>query len=197
MNNNLVNEVTASQIRNDLPEFSSGDEVKVSVRIIEGNKSTDKFFSLNELRNEDKKPEIEFNTNVLGDRLHNYFNGFIDLLFKRDERYSVLDWKSDSLNDRDLASYASASELKQHTDNAYSIQIVLYCYFLIEWLTIKYGNDRDKIFNEHFGGIYYVYLRGCAENTSNGIYAQTWNSYQDLKNEFDNILNTFIVGGSK
>ena len=39
MNNNLVNEVTASQIRKDLPEFSSGDEVKVSVRIIEGNKS--------------------------------------------------------------------------------------------------------------------------------------------------------------
>ena len=39
MNNNLVNEITASQIRKDLPEFSSGDEVKVSVRIIEGNKS--------------------------------------------------------------------------------------------------------------------------------------------------------------
>ena len=39
MNNNLVNEVTASQIRKDLPEFSSGDEIKVSVRIIEGNKS--------------------------------------------------------------------------------------------------------------------------------------------------------------
>lgn len=39
MNNNLVNEITASQLRNDLPEFSSGDEVKVSVRITEGNKS--------------------------------------------------------------------------------------------------------------------------------------------------------------
>ena len=39
MNTNLVNEVTASQLRNDLPEFSSGDEVRVSVRIIEGNKS--------------------------------------------------------------------------------------------------------------------------------------------------------------
>ncbi len=39
MNNNLVNEVTASQIRKDLPEFKSGDEIKVSVRIIEGNKS--------------------------------------------------------------------------------------------------------------------------------------------------------------
>ena len=39
MNTNLINEINATQIRNDLPEFSSGDEVKVSVRIIEGNKS--------------------------------------------------------------------------------------------------------------------------------------------------------------
>ena len=39
MNNNLVNEVTASQIRKDLPEFSSGDEIKVSVKIIEGAKT--------------------------------------------------------------------------------------------------------------------------------------------------------------
>ena len=39
MNSNLVNEITASQIRHDLPEFHSGDTVRVSVRIIEGNKS--------------------------------------------------------------------------------------------------------------------------------------------------------------
>ena len=39
MNNRLVEEVTLSQLRTDLPEFKSGDEVKVSVRIIEGNKS--------------------------------------------------------------------------------------------------------------------------------------------------------------
>ncbi len=38
MNMKLVEEVTKSQLRNDLPNFSSGDEVKVSVRIIEGNK---------------------------------------------------------------------------------------------------------------------------------------------------------------
>ena len=38
MNLKLVDEITKSQLRNDLPEFSSGDEIKVSVRIIEGNK---------------------------------------------------------------------------------------------------------------------------------------------------------------
>lgn len=39
MNMNLVNEITASQIRTDLPSFSSGDTVKVHVRITEGDKS--------------------------------------------------------------------------------------------------------------------------------------------------------------
>ena len=39
MNTKLVEEITASQLRHDLPEFSSGDEIKVSVRIIEGTKS--------------------------------------------------------------------------------------------------------------------------------------------------------------
>ena len=38
MNLKLVDEITKSQLRTDLPEFSSGDEIKVSVRIIEGNK---------------------------------------------------------------------------------------------------------------------------------------------------------------
>ena len=44
MNNRLVEEITASQLRTHLPEFKSGDEVKVSVRIIEGNKSRIQVF---------------------------------------------------------------------------------------------------------------------------------------------------------
>ena len=38
MNNNLVKEIAATQLRTDLPEFQSGDEVKVFVRIIENKK---------------------------------------------------------------------------------------------------------------------------------------------------------------
>ena len=44
MNNKLVEEITASQLRSDLPSFKSGDEVKVAVRIIEGNKSRIQVF---------------------------------------------------------------------------------------------------------------------------------------------------------
>ncbi|MFA5481188.1 MAG: 50S ribosomal protein L19 [Bacilli bacterium] len=38
MNSNIVNEVTASQLKSDLIDFRSGDTVKVFVRIIENKK---------------------------------------------------------------------------------------------------------------------------------------------------------------
>ena len=164
---------------------------------IHGNKSTGASFKLSSIPNKDKKPEIEFNVNLHDEKLKNYFNGFIDLLFRRGEYYSILDWKSDSINDRDFPNYKSLDSLKNHTDNAYSIQRVLYCYFLIEWLSLKYKQDKETIFNEHFGGIYYVYLRGCTKDTFNGVYSQTWNSYQDLKDAYENIVKKCIKGGRR
>lgn len=44
MNMNLVEEVTASQIRSDIPDFGAGDTVKVSVRIIENKKERIQVF---------------------------------------------------------------------------------------------------------------------------------------------------------
>ncbi len=44
MNANLVNEITARQIKKDVPEFKSGDTVKVSVRIIENKKERIQVF---------------------------------------------------------------------------------------------------------------------------------------------------------
>lgn len=38
MNTNLVEQVSSRQIRHDIPKFSSGDTVRVSVRIIENKK---------------------------------------------------------------------------------------------------------------------------------------------------------------
>ncbi len=44
MNNNIVNEITERQLRHDLPEFSSGDTVKVYVRIVENKKERTQVF---------------------------------------------------------------------------------------------------------------------------------------------------------
>ena len=44
MNTNIVNEVTARQLKKDIPEFKAGDTVSVSVRITENNKSRIQVF---------------------------------------------------------------------------------------------------------------------------------------------------------
>ncbi|MFA6830277.1 MAG: 50S ribosomal protein L19 [Bacilli bacterium] len=44
MNKNLVQQVSASQIRHDLPDFVTGDTVKVMVTIREGNKERQQAF---------------------------------------------------------------------------------------------------------------------------------------------------------
>ena len=54
--------------------------------------------------------------------------------------------------------------------------------------------SEQEIFDNHFGGIYYVFLRGCNSNTGNGIYCQTWNSYSDLEKSFNEIINTKVGG---
>ena len=155
--------------------------------IVKGNEVKEGYFKLAEITNKDRKSEIEFNYNYPNEVLKNYLTGAIDLVFRRGDVYSVLDWKSDTLND-DFLSYSDADELKKQVDKRYSIQRVLYSYCLVKWLKQYYNKDEEEIFNNHFGGIYYAFIRGCNENTSNGIYVQTWNSWKDLEKEFNKIL---------
>lgn len=169
--------------------------------VIKGSEFTNETFKLNSIPNVDKKAEEEFNFNVLDERLHNYLNGFVDLIFRRGDYYSILDWKSDKLNDVDFESYSSLEDLKSHTDKKYSIQRVLYTYCLINWLknlVAKLENEseedyEERIFKQHYGGIYYIYLRGCISGTSNGVYAQTWSSFNDVKEAFKKIVKERMV----
>ena len=49
MNLNLVNEITKSQMRNDLPEIKAGMTIRVDVKIKEGNKERIQAFERGEL----------------------------------------------------------------------------------------------------------------------------------------------------
>ena len=147
-------------------------------------------FSLREILLKDRSSEVEFNfmpeefSSAL--EIRNYFNGFIDLLFVRNvdgkEVYSLLDWKSDTLPDY------SESETANHSVEKYSIQMVLYSYCLVKWLKTfpKYSSmDYNEIYKNHFGGIYYVYLRGTKAGTDNGIFAQKWENWKMLNTIFN------------
>lgn len=147
-------------------------------------------FSLREILLKDRSSEVEFNFMPeefsSAPEIRNYFNGFIDLLFVRNvdgkEVYSLLDWKSDTLPDY------SESETANHSVEKYSIQMVLYSYCLVKWLKTfpKYSSmDDNEIYKNHFGGIYYVYLRGTKAGTDNGIFAQKWENWEMLNTIFN------------
>ena len=147
-------------------------------------------FSLREILLEDRTSEVEFNFMPeefsSAPEIRNYFNGFIDLIFVRNvdgkEVYSLLDWKSDTLPDY------SESETAKHSVEKYSIQMVLYSYCLVKWLKTfpKYSSmDYNEIYKNHFGGIYYVYLRGTKAGTDNGIFAQKWENWKMLNTIFN------------
>ena len=171
---------------------------------LRGNQRTERLFSLCEISRDDHISEAEFNmvpelSSAGKTVLKNYCNGFIDLVFRRGDVYSVLDWKSDSIDFDDEAAGEKSvhSLLKEHTDSRYSIQRVLYSYCLVKWLKTfaKYKDlSEETIFQNHFGGMYYVYVRYCRKGTSQGIYARTWKSWDDLKLAFENICTELIRG---
>jgi len=169
---------------------------------ITGSKGTGNSFSLKELEKNQYMAEREFNMNPYikqnEEQLRDYFNGFIDLIFVREaegeKRYSIIDWKSNYMPDQN---YADSNALAEETDNAYSIQRVLYSYCLIKWLKQFSSKSEQEIFEQQFGGIYYVYVRGCKAGNGNGIYAHTWNSWEELKAAFLRIVDQKLSKGNK
>ena len=123
-------------------------------------------------------------------KLNKLCKGFIDLLFVRKENgidyYSILDWKSDYM---DKESYSNGEALAEKVAEEYTVQRVLYSYLLIKWLKQFYCDlSEEEIFEQHFGGIYYAFVRGCKADCSNGIYAQTWKSYSALEESYTRLI---------
>lgn len=156
-----------------------------------GGTCTGKYFSLKELPAENRRAEMEFQMNSLGfgeNALQNFCKGFMDLLFVRGEYYSILDWKSDVLENYGVGDGIVDGTMKK-VDEEYAVQRVLYSYCLVQWLKSfgKFGEDEEEIFKKHFGGVYYVFFRGCLAGESSGLYAQTWKNYAELSAAFENV----------
>lgn len=174
--------------------------------IIGGNQTNPDTFALKDLAEHEHFAEVEFY--LEGDLIHEnyipktgeyYSKGFMDLIFVREvngtKKYSILDWKSDRM-ERD--EYASPTSLKAKVDKEYAVQRVLYSYCLIKWLKQFYRNlSEEEIFDKHFGGIYYAFVRGTACGTANGIYAQTWDSFQILEESYDTLKSLMFKSASQ
>lgn len=94
-----------------------------------------------------------------------FMNGVIDFMFLHEGKYYFIDWKSNWLGDKD-EDYAGEGLEKAMIESGYYLQAEIYKQAIFRFLRIV--EERD--FEDCFGGIFYVFLRGLStEQTGNGI----------------------------
>jgi exodeoxyribonuclease V beta subunit len=85
-----------------------------------------------------------------------FMRGFIDVLFRAGERFYIIDWKSNWLGAR-ATDYQPAQVRAEMLLRNYYLQYHLYTLAVDLFLRTRLpGYDYDK----HFGGVFYVFLRG-------------------------------------
>ncbi|MGX9417069.1 exodeoxyribonuclease V subunit beta [Vibrio sp. WJH972] len=105
--------------------------------------------------------------------------GFIDLVFEYQGRYYILDWKSNHLGNH-CEDYEQAHLDHAMIDHRYDLQYQLYTLALHRFLASRI---IDYDYETHFGGVYYLFLRGVTGGSSNGIFSAR--PKQGLINELD------------
>lgn len=116
---------------------------------------------LKELLNQESEVELNYFTELEG-----IMNGKIDLFFKHNEKYFILDWKSNFLGNQ-LADYKKDALLKAMNEHNYHLQYLIYTTAAKKFLEFKipdFNYERD------FGGVFYLFIRGIRENEVSGVY---------------------------
>lgn len=99
--------------------------------------------------------------------LHGFMKGFIDLVFEHGDRYYIVDYKTNYLgpHPHDYDGPALKSAMAAHH---YYLQYLIYTLALDRFLSTRIpGYDYDR----HFGGVYYLFLRGIRDTDSGGVFA--------------------------
>ncbi len=96
-----------------------------------------------------------------------YLTGFIDLVFCQDGRFYLVDWKSNRRTGA-LADYGRDGLENEMARNFYFLQYLLYLVALDGYLAARL---RGYCYEEHIGGVFYVFLRGVAHHDTHGVFA--------------------------
>jgi len=141
--------------------------------------------SLSSIPEEDRIPELEFyfksdavelsrlleiigHAGTAGSRFADpgYLKGFIDLTFRFNGKYYLLDYKTNHLGNtpQDYDLHNMKEEIDHHM---YDLQYYLYSIALHRFLK---NNISNYSYGKHFGGAFYLFIRGVNEEGNEGIY---------------------------
>ncbi|MGD8386365.1 MAG: exodeoxyribonuclease V subunit beta [Desulfobacteraceae bacterium] len=96
-----------------------------------------------------------------------FMRGFIDLVFQYNDRFYLLDWKSNDLGPTP-DHYALERLQTAMLDHLYPLQYLIYTLALDRYLALRIPGYR---YDTHFGGVFYVFLRGVnpARGAGSGV----------------------------
>jgi exodeoxyribonuclease V beta subunit len=89
-------------------------------------------------------------------RVRGFMKGFMDLVFRFRNRFYLVDWKSNHLGN-EAFHYRRKALAAVMEEDYYTLQYHLYTVALDRYLRVRLAGYS---YREHFGGIYYVFLRG-------------------------------------
>lgn len=142
---------------------------------------------LSEIHNQDRLDEMEFHfplkaqpeliefltragyinpTRLDHLRLEGMMTGLIDLLYRHNGQYFVVDYKSNHLG-RSLEHYGRNNVTEAMHHHQYRLQYLIYTVAVHRMLTRKLPGYQ---YENHFGGVQYLFLRGMKPTSEHGIY---------------------------
>ncbi|MCW8108229.1 exodeoxyribonuclease V subunit beta [Alteromonas ponticola] len=129
----------------------------------------------------DSTPLIMPGQQILSGMMH----GFIDLIFEWEGRFFVADYKSTYLGNA-YADYQEELLARNNQHHLYDLQYLIYALALHRYLKQMLPGYEPQL---HFGGVYYLYLRGMHpdNNQYEGVFHSPLES--SLLNELDAIFN--------
>jgi len=97
-----------------------------------------------------------------------YLKGYVDMIFEHQNRFFVLDWKSNHLGHR-VEDYDQENIRKTMSSEYYILQYCLYTLAFKRYMQARWPDFR---FETDFGGVIYVFIRGidAAKGPRYGIY---------------------------
>jgi exodeoxyribonuclease V beta subunit len=95
-----------------------------------------------------------------------FMKGFIDLVFEADGRYYLVDYKSNWLGNK-YADYAPGPLAEAMAREHYYLQYLIYTFALHRYLAVRLP---DYDYETHYGGVYYLFIRGIDAKRKTGIF---------------------------
>lgn len=95
-----------------------------------------------------------------------FLRGFIDLVFAFRGRFYIIDWKSNFLGDQS-EDYSREKIEENMQEHGYHLQYYIYADALHRFLKSRQAHYE---YETHFGGVFYIYLRGIHPKQNTGIY---------------------------